>query len=132
LLAILLLGCRVSNRDYSRKIWCNLILLSWNWNFDSRIFAYATFVKDTRHFVHKEAISSAVNQKKLNNVFIETTFKNKTLSAVTQAGLVNNLNDGMIWGLLPIILFTMHYNTANIGIITAYILRFGNWSIVYR
>jgi hypothetical protein len=24
----------------------------------------------------------------------------------------------MIWGLLPIILFTMHYNTANIGIIT--------------
>jgi MFS family permease len=25
----------------------------------------------------------------------------------------------MIWGLLPIILFTMHYNTANIGIITA-------------
>jgi hypothetical protein len=50
------------------------ILLSWNWNFDSRIFAYATFVKDTRHFVHKEAISSAVNQKK-HNVFIETTFK---------------------------------------------------------
>jgi MFS family permease len=46
--------------------------------------------------------------------------KNKTLSAVTQAGLVNNLNDGMIWGLLPIILFTMHYNTANIGIITIY------------
>ena len=77
------------------------------------------FVKDTRHFVNKEAISSAVNPKKLNNVFIETTFKNKTLSAVTQAGLVNNLNDGMIWGLLPIVLFTMHYNTANIGIITA-------------
>ncbi|WP_395046458.1 MFS transporter [Flavobacterium sp.] len=77
------------------------------------------FVKDTRHFVHIEAISSVVNPEKLNNVFIQTTFKNKTLSAVTQAGLVNNLNDGMIWGLLPIILFTMHYNTANIGIITA-------------
>lgn len=77
------------------------------------------FVKDTRHFVHKEASSSAVNPEKLDNVFIETTFKNKTLSAVTQAGLVNNLNDGMIWGLLPIVLFTMHYNTANIGIITA-------------
>ena len=76
-------------------------------------------VKDTRHFVHQETISSAIHPEKLKNVFIETTLKNKTLSAVTQAGLVNNLNDGMIWGLLPIILFTMHYNTANIGIITA-------------
>lgn len=76
-------------------------------------------VKDTRHFVLQETISTSSKQEKLNNVFIETTFKNKTLSAVTQAGLVNNLNDGMIWGLLPIVLFSMHYNTANIGIITA-------------
>jgi MFS family permease len=76
-------------------------------------------VNDTRHFVHQETISTSSKQEKLNNVFIETTFKNKTLSAVTQAGLVNNLNDGMIWGLLPIVLFSMHYNTANIGIITA-------------
>ena len=77
------------------------------------------FVKDTRHFVHHEAISNTSKSEKLNNVFIETTFKNKTLSAVTQAGLVNNLNDGMIWGLLPIILFSMHYNASNIGIIAA-------------
>jgi MFS family permease len=76
-------------------------------------------VNDTRHFVHQETITTTSKQGKLNNVFIETTFKNKTLSAVTQAGLVNNLNDGMIWGLLPIVLFSMHYNTVNIGIITA-------------
>jgi hypothetical protein len=51
-------------------------------------FAYATFLsKDLRHFVHKEAISSAVNLKKLNNVFIETFQQN---DAVTQAGLVNS------------------------------------------
>lgn len=74
-------------------------------------------VKDTRVFVNKE---NTTNQtEKLNNIFIETTLKNKTLSSVTQAGLVNNLNDGMIWGLLPIVLLSLNYNSQNIGIITA-------------
>lgn len=77
----------------------------------------ALWVKDTRLFVHKESTTDTTVQ--LENVFLETTFKNKTLSAVTQAGLVNNLNDGMIWGLLPILLFTLHYNSADAGIITA-------------
>lgn len=77
----------------------------------------ALWVKDTSAFVKKE--SSAVNTAQLNNVFLDTTFKNKTLSSVTQAGLVNNLNDGMIWGLLPILLFTFNFNHHDIGIITA-------------
>jgi predicted MFS family arabinose efflux permease len=64
------------------------------------------WVKDTRAFVHKE--SSTDNSPKLEQVFLDTTFKNKTLSSVTQAGLINNLNDGMIWGLLPIILISFH------------------------
>jgi len=75
------------------------------------------FVKDTRAFVHKESITD--NTGKLDNIFLHTTFKNKTLSSVTQAGLVNNLNDGMIWGLLPIFLLSLNYNTGNIGIIAA-------------
>jgi len=75
------------------------------------------FVKDTRQFMHKE--SSITKTEKLNNVFVETSFKNKTLSSITQAGLVNNLNDGMIWGLLPIVLLTLNYNSENIGIIAA-------------
>lgn len=75
------------------------------------------WVKDTRAFVHKE--SATDNTAQLENVFLETTFKNKTLSAVTQAGLVNNLNDGMIWGLLPIMLFALNFNNADIGIVTA-------------
>lgn len=75
------------------------------------------WVKDTRLFVHKESVSDT--KEHLDNVFLETTFKNKTLSAVTQAGLVNNLNDGMIWGLFPIVLLSLKYNTENIGIITA-------------
>ncbi|HLF52914.1 MFS transporter [Flavobacterium sp.] len=75
------------------------------------------FVKDTRLHTQKESLTD--NTKQLDNVFMETTFKNKTLSSVTQAGLINNLNDGMIWGLLPIVLLSLHYNTENIGIITA-------------
>jgi MFS family permease len=75
------------------------------------------WVKDTRSFVKIENKNSS--EEKMNKVFIETTFKNKTLSSVTQAGLVNNLNDGMIWGLLPILLLGLHYNNENIGIITA-------------
>lgn len=77
----------------------------------------ALWVKDTRVFVHKESVTD--NTAQLDHVFLETTFKNKTLSSVTQAGLVNNLNDGMIWGLLPIVLFSLNYNNENIGIITA-------------
>jgi MFS family permease len=75
------------------------------------------FVKDTRAFVHRETASN--NTQKLENIFLATTFRNPTLSAVTQAGLVNNLNDGMIWGLLPIALLSMQQSPANIGIITA-------------
>lgn len=75
------------------------------------------FVKDTRHFVIKE--QTTTNTKKQENVFINTSFKDKTLSSVTQAGLVNNLNDGMIWGLLPILLLSFNYDSKNIGIIAA-------------
>lgn len=75
------------------------------------------WVKDTRS--HVQAESKRDKTKALDNVFIETTFKNKTLSSVTQAGMINNLNDGMIWGLLPIILFNLSYDTENVGVITA-------------
>lgn len=75
------------------------------------------FVKDTRAFVHQENATNSTET--LENIFLETTFKNKTLSAITQAGLVNNLNEGMIWGLLPIVLLSLNYDSHNIGIITA-------------
>ena len=75
------------------------------------------WVKDTRQFVNIEATTD--NNKALDNIFLETTFKNKVLSSVTQAGLVNNLNDGMIWGLLPIVLISMNYSIEKIGIVTA-------------
>jgi predicted MFS family arabinose efflux permease len=77
----------------------------------------ALWVKDTRIFAHKEGASNTIPP--MGNVFMETTFKDKTLSSVTQAGLVNNLNDGMIWGLLPMVLLSLRFDTEHIGIITA-------------
>lgn len=75
------------------------------------------WVKDTRAFVYAEGETDSTAQ--LDSVFLQTTFKNKTLSSVTQAGIVNNLNDGMIWGLLPFVLLSLHFDNQNIGIITA-------------
>ena len=75
------------------------------------------FVKDTRQFVRHEQQQTQTTA--LSHIFFETSVKNKTLSSVTQAGLINNLNDGMIWGLLPILLTTLAFDTQNIGIIAA-------------
>lgn len=75
------------------------------------------FIKDTRVFVNQEEKKNQAEP--LKGVFMETSFKNKSLSSITQAGLVNNLNDGMIWGLLPILLLSLEFNTENIGLLTA-------------
>lgn len=75
------------------------------------------WVKDTSAFVQHE--SKKERTSNFDNIFLQTSFKNKTLSAVTQAGFINNLNDGMIWGLLPMVLLTLQYDNSNIGIITA-------------
>jgi predicted MFS family arabinose efflux permease len=75
------------------------------------------FVKDTVH--HVQAEQSTQNKPEMSKVFVETSFKNPTLSAITQAGLVNNLNDGMIWGLLPVLLANFFMDEAEIGLIVA-------------
>lgn len=75
------------------------------------------FVKDTKHHVAKESTVSA--QKKLSHIFWDTTWRDKNLGSVTQAGLINNLNDGMVWGIFPILLTQKEFNLGQIGIITA-------------
>jgi MFS family permease len=75
------------------------------------------WVEDTRAFVRQEQAGD--RSEALGNVFMETSFRNKTLSAVTQAGLVNNLNDGMIWGLLPMLLASFRHDAGQIGLVTA-------------
>ena len=75
------------------------------------------FVKDTHKHVLLESTTSTI--PKLKNVFWETTWKHKNLGSVTQAGLVNNLNDGMVWGLFPLLLASKGFNLNETGIIVA-------------
>lgn len=75
------------------------------------------WIRDTRHHVAME--SAASRERALEGVFLQTTFKDRTLSTVTQAGLVNNLNDGMIWGLLPMLLIGYAFDSREIGTIAA-------------
>jgi MFS family permease len=74
-------------------------------------------VKDTRQFVHKESHQSEI--RLLKNIFLDTSFRQVNLSSVSQAGLINNLNDGMVWGLLPILLVSKGYQLSQAGLIVA-------------
>lgn len=75
------------------------------------------FVKDTHKHVLLEARSS--NIPKLKKIFWETTWQHKNLGSVTQAGLVNNLNDGMVWGLFPLLLVSKGFDLHETGVIVA-------------
>lgn len=75
------------------------------------------FVKDTHHHVKLEATAS--NVPFLKDIFWDTTWKHKNLGSITQAGLVNNLNDGMVWGLFPILLLSKGFSLQDMGIIVA-------------
>jgi MFS family permease len=75
------------------------------------------WVKDTVHHVAVETAQSMI--PRLNRVFMETSLTHRTLGSVTQAGLVNNLNDGMLWGLLPVLLLSEGFGQERIGLIAA-------------
>jgi MFS family permease len=83
------------------------------------------FIKDTKHHVAKETVTNTI--PKLKNIFWDTTWKDRNLGSVTQAGLINNLNDGMAWGIFPILLATKGFTIAEIGIVTA--IYPGVWGI---
>jgi MFS family permease len=75
------------------------------------------FVKDTQTQVALAAKESVI--KRLHNPFWETTWKHRVLGTVTQAGLINNLNDGMLWGILPVILSSKGFTLTQIASIIA-------------
>jgi MFS family permease len=63
--------------------------------------ASALFVRETRgHVEHEQAMGAQPETLSWREVFWRTTLRDRNLSAGSQAGLVNNLNDGMAWGLL--------------------------------
>lgn len=55
----------------------------------------------------------------LGAIFRLTTWKERALSACSQAGLVNNLNDGMSWGIYPLFFASYGLGVAPIGLIKA-------------
>jgi len=74
-------------------------------------------IKDTKHHVAKETTTNTI--PRLKNIFWDTTWNDKNLGSVTQAGLINNLNDGMAWGIFPILLAAKGFTIREIGIVTA-------------
>jgi MFS family permease len=74
-------------------------------------------IKDTHQHVKIESASSTIPL--LKNVFWDTTWKHKNLGSITQAGLANNLNDGMVWGLFPLLLVSRGFDLHETGIIVA-------------
>lgn len=80
-------------------------------------------VRETRdHAAHEAAQHGGDHPQpamSTRRVFAETTLHNRSLSAASQAGLVNNLNDGMAWGLLPLVFASAGLSVSRIGILAA-------------
>ena len=83
------------------------------------------FVQET----HAHAKHEAANHVSTNNnhsqtlttgqIFTLTSFRDKALSSCSQTGLVNNLNDGLAWGLFPIFFANAGLSIGRIGILAA-------------
>ncbi len=76
------------------------------------------FVRETQGHVALERQPGAASLA-WRTVFARTTFRDRSLSAASQAGLVNNLNDGMAWGLLPLLYASHGLGVAEIGVLAA-------------
>jgi MFS family permease len=78
-------------------------------------------VRDTRQHVQLETSYSVKLETSLSfrEVFALTTFKDRNLFAASQAGLVNNLNDGMSWGIFPLFFAALGLGVERIGILKA-------------
>ena len=78
-------------------------------------------VRDTRGHVRLEAESHPAPAQSLSfrQVFHLTTFGDRNLFAASQAGLVNNLNDGMSWGIFPLYFAAFGLSVERIGILKA-------------
>jgi MFS family permease len=80
----------------------------------------ALFVRDTRgHVSLEQGQGTRGDPPSWGQVFWRTTLRDRNLSAASQAGLVNNLNDGMAWGLLPLYYAAAGLGVAEIGVLAA-------------
>ena len=81
----------------------------------------ALLVQDTGEHIRLEMVSYAPEPDTLSfrEVFAITSLKDRNLFACSQAGLVNNLNDGMSWGVFPIFFSAFGLGVGRIGILKA-------------
>ena len=83
------------------------------------------FVRETHGHATHEARTHNSSGDHLNGelttgeIFVFTSFKERALSSASQAGLVNNLNDGLAWGLLPLYFAAAGLSVGRIGILAA-------------
>ena len=85
------------------------------------LFISIFLVRDTGEHVRLEMESHPQESDPLNfrEVFSRTSFKDRNLFAASQAGLVNNLNDGMSWGVFPLFFATFGLGVGRIGVLKA-------------
>jgi MFS family permease len=81
----------------------------------------ALLVRDTRQHAEHEAGNGGRPSEHLAQgaVFVRTSFTDRNLSSISQAGLVNNLNDGMAWGLFPLFYASVGLSLDRIGWLAA-------------
>jgi len=81
----------------------------------------AFLVRDTRHHVRVEAagMEQKAHPLSFREIFALTSWRNRNLFAACQAGLVNNLNDGMSWGIFPLFFTSLGLGVERVGILKA-------------
>jgi len=78
-------------------------------------------IRDTSPHVALESTLQNVpgGELSLREIFWRTTLKDRNLSSISQAGMVNNLNDGMAWGLFPLFFAMSNINLEQIAMLAA-------------
>ena len=78
-------------------------------------------VRDTRHHVRLESAQHAMPAASVGfwDIFRRASFGDRNLFAASQAGLVNNLNDGMSWGIFPLYFAAFGLGVERIGVLKA-------------
>lgn len=83
----------------------------------------AFVVRETHHHALHEARMQPAAPREAGptqvEIFRRASFSDRNLSSVSQAGLVNNLNDGMAWGLFPLVFAAAGLDLARIGALAA-------------
>jgi MFS family permease len=83
------------------------------------------FVRETHgHARHESSLltgaaAPAHDQPSFAQILLLTSWKDRALFAASQAGMVNNLNDGLAWGLFPLFFAAAGLNVAQIGLLAA-------------